>query len=106
MISHDGPESFEEANAAYRASDRRKTLGLDPGNYLVDEETWEVEQTLGVPAAREQVGSPLVVGERAEHSGTGSGAQATTPTRFSWPLSTRGRLVPARSQISTIITNY
>ncbi|MEV4847459.1 NIPSNAP family containing protein [Micromonospora matsumotoense] len=46
VISHDGPESFEEANAAYWASDRRKTLGLDPGDYLVDEETREVEQTL------------------------------------------------------------
>ncbi|WP_176308390.1 hypothetical protein [Micromonospora sp. NBS 11-29] len=46
MISYDGPESFEEANAAYWASERRKTLGLDPSDYLVREETREVEQTL------------------------------------------------------------
>ncbi|MGC4750530.1 NIPSNAP family containing protein [Micromonospora sp. DT201] len=46
VISHEGPESFDEANAAYWASERRKTLGLDPDDYLVGEETREVEQTL------------------------------------------------------------
>lgn len=46
VISHEGPESFDEANAAYWASERRKALGLDPDDYLLGEETREVEQTL------------------------------------------------------------
>ncbi|MBO4205591.1 NIPSNAP family protein [Micromonospora echinofusca] len=46
VISYDGPGSFGEANAAYWASERRKTLGLNPDDYLVGEEIREVEQTL------------------------------------------------------------
>lgn len=46
VISYAGAGSFEEANAAYWASDRRKSLGLNPQDYLVAEETREVEPTL------------------------------------------------------------
>ncbi|MFF3868297.1 hypothetical protein [Micromonospora sp. NPDC001898] len=39
-------DSDAETAAAYWASERRKTLGLDPHGYLVGKETREVEQTL------------------------------------------------------------
>jgi hypothetical protein len=46
VISYDGPLSFAEANAAYWASPRRTALGLDPGEYLLDEQVREVETVL------------------------------------------------------------
>jgi hypothetical protein len=46
VISHDGPQSFEAANAAYWASPRRGQLGLDPSEYLLDEQIQEVETVL------------------------------------------------------------
>jgi len=46
VISYDGELSFEEANAAYWASPRRAELGLDPAEFLVDEQVREVEQVL------------------------------------------------------------
>jgi ribosomal protein L11 methylase PrmA len=43
-ISYDGPQTFEEANAAYWASSARKDMGLDPDDYLVRTEERTVEQ--------------------------------------------------------------
>jgi hypothetical protein len=46
VISHPGPESFAEANAAYWASPRRDELDVDPSQFLVGEQTQVVEPTL------------------------------------------------------------
>jgi NIPSNAP len=46
VISYDGPQTFDEANAAYWASPRRAELGLDPSEYLVEEQIRTVEQVL------------------------------------------------------------
>ena len=46
VISYDGDQSFEEANAAYWASPQRKGLGLDPAAFLLGEEVRTVEQVL------------------------------------------------------------
>ena len=43
IISYAGEESFEEANARYWATPERKALGLDPSQYLIDQETREVQ---------------------------------------------------------------
>ena len=46
IISYDGDQSFEEANAAYWASPQRKHLGLDPAEFLVTADARTVEQVL------------------------------------------------------------
>ncbi len=46
VISYDGQQSFEEANAAYWASPRRLELGLDAADYLIGEEIRVVEPVL------------------------------------------------------------
>jgi hypothetical protein len=46
VISYDGEQSFEEANAAYWASPQRERLGVDPAEFLVGEEIRPVEQVL------------------------------------------------------------
>jgi hypothetical protein len=46
VISYDGELSFAEANAAYWASPRRAELGLNPEEFLLDEQIREVEQVL------------------------------------------------------------
>jgi hypothetical protein len=46
VIAWDGPGSFEDANAAYWASPRRAELGLDPGDFLLDEQMRVVEHVL------------------------------------------------------------
>jgi hypothetical protein len=46
VISHPGPASFEEANAAYWASPARETLGVDPKEFLVDERVQEIQPVL------------------------------------------------------------
>ena len=46
VISYDGEMSFAEANAAYWASPKRDALGVDPAEFLVGEQTCEVEPVL------------------------------------------------------------
>ena len=46
VVSYEGPETFEERNAAYWASPQRKTMGLDPSQYLVGEDMRVVEEAL------------------------------------------------------------
>jgi NIPSNAP protein len=46
VVSYEGPETFEERNAAYWASAQRKAMGLDPSQYLVGEEMRPVEEAL------------------------------------------------------------
>ncbi|MBQ1052179.1 NIPSNAP family protein [Micromonospora sp. C51] len=46
VISYDGDQSFEDANAAYWASPQREQLGVDPAEFLIDEEVRTVEQVL------------------------------------------------------------
>jgi hypothetical protein len=46
LISHPGPESFEEANAVYWASPERQALGIDPKNFLVGERIQVVHPAL------------------------------------------------------------
>ncbi|SFK92798.1 NIPSNAP family protein [Streptomyces pini] len=44
LISYDGPETFEERNAVYWASPRRKAMGLDPDDYLAHTDDRTVER--------------------------------------------------------------
>ncbi len=46
IVSYEGDQSFEEANAAYWASPQRKQLGVDPAEFLVAEDIRTVEQVL------------------------------------------------------------
>ncbi|WP_341715809.1 NIPSNAP family protein [Micromonospora sp. FIMYZ51] len=46
VISYAGEGPFEEANAAYWASPKRKALGVDPTEFLVGEEVRAVETVL------------------------------------------------------------
>lgn len=46
VIAYEGPETFEERNAAYWASPQRGAMGLDPAQYLVGEEMRAVEEAL------------------------------------------------------------
>lgn len=46
VISYDGPESFADRNAMYWASSQRKELGLDPKDYLLEEEMRDVSTVL------------------------------------------------------------
>ncbi|MDW5322353.1 NIPSNAP family containing protein [Plantactinospora sp. KLBMP9567] len=46
VVSHPGPQSFEEANADYWRSPERVALSLDPHEYLLDEEIRTVEPVL------------------------------------------------------------
>lgn len=43
VISYDGPETFVARNARYWASPKRKQMGLDPKDYLVQTGVREVE---------------------------------------------------------------
>ncbi|MFP8884140.1 NIPSNAP family protein [Streptomyces mangrovi] len=44
LISYDGPGTFEERNAVYWASPRRKAMGLDPDDYLTRTDDRTVER--------------------------------------------------------------
>ncbi|MEV7986877.1 NIPSNAP family containing protein [Micromonospora sp. NPDC085948] len=46
LVSHFGPQSFEEANADYWRSSERVAMGLDPYDYLLSEEIRTVEPVL------------------------------------------------------------
>jgi hypothetical protein len=46
VVSYEGPESFEDRNAAYWASPRREAMALDPSEYLVSEDMRVVEESL------------------------------------------------------------
>jgi hypothetical protein len=46
VVSYEGPETFDERNAAYWASPQREAMGLDPSQYLIGEETCVVEEAL------------------------------------------------------------
>ncbi|WP_433132672.1 NIPSNAP family containing protein [Micromonospora sp. CA-240977] len=46
LVSHPGPQSFEEANADYWRSPERIAMGLDPHDYLLSEEIRAVEPVL------------------------------------------------------------
>ena len=46
VVAYEGPETFEERNAAYWASPQREAMGLDPAQYLVGEEMRVVEEAL------------------------------------------------------------
>lgn len=46
VISYEGPESFDERNAAYWASPQRKAMALDPSQYLLGEDVRVVEEAL------------------------------------------------------------
>ncbi|WP_460706971.1 NIPSNAP family protein [Myceligenerans halotolerans] len=43
VISYDGPGTFAEANAAYWALPERDAMGLDPSEYLVEDEGVDIE---------------------------------------------------------------
>jgi hypothetical protein len=46
VISYDGADSFEDANARYWASPQRKAMGLDPSRFLLAEQVRQVEAVL------------------------------------------------------------
>ncbi|MDG4791848.1 NIPSNAP family protein [Micromonospora sp. WMMD1102] len=46
VISYDGDDSFEEANARYWASPQREAVNLDPSQFLLDEQVRQVETVL------------------------------------------------------------
>jgi hypothetical protein len=43
VISYDGPETFAARNDRYWASPKRKQMGLDPKDYLVQTDIREVD---------------------------------------------------------------
>lgn len=43
IISYSGDTSFDEANVAYWASQKRDKLGVDPSQFLIGEETHTIE---------------------------------------------------------------
>lgn len=45
LISYDGPETFEERNALYWSSPKRKAMGLNPDDYLVHTDDRVVERS-------------------------------------------------------------
>jgi hypothetical protein len=46
IVSHPGPQSFEEANADYWRSSERAAMDLDPHDYLLSEEIRTVDPVL------------------------------------------------------------
>ncbi|MFE9192749.1 NIPSNAP family containing protein [Micromonospora sp. NPDC007208] len=46
LVSHPGPQSFEEANVDYWRSPERIAMGLDPHDYLLSEEIRTVDPVL------------------------------------------------------------
>jgi hypothetical protein len=46
VISYEGGDSFEAANARYWASPQRKAMGLDPSQFLLGEQVRQVETAL------------------------------------------------------------
>ena len=46
ILSYDGPETWEAANAAYYDSDERKALGPDPAKLIAEVQTWFISDVV------------------------------------------------------------
>ena len=53
LLSYDGPETFQAADAAYYASPARAALDPDPAQWIVAERTVDLQILPGVGAARD-----------------------------------------------------
>lgn len=49
LLSYDGPESFDQKEAAYYASPQRKQLSPDPAQWIARPEQWMVTPTIDLP---------------------------------------------------------